>query len=88
MTEQHPDGPYGKYTDVQVVEKGWNGLAAADVEMMRRLRATLVEQHTATTELNQKLLNLNIQLRNFTVGLYFIGGVQLILFIYQLFIKP
>jgi hypothetical protein len=56
--------------------------------MMHRLRATLVEQHTATTELNQKLPNLNIQLRNFTVGLYFIGGVQLILFIYQLFIKP
>lgn len=80
-------GPYDELTDAQVVWAGKNALAAADVEMMKRLRATILEQNSAATDLNQKLLKLNVQLRNFTVGLYFIGAVQLLLFVYQLFLR-
>ena len=80
-------GPYDNLTDAQVVWAGKNALAAADVEMMKRLRATILEQNRTATNLNQELLKLNVQLRNFTVGLYFIGAVQLLLFIYQIFLK-
>lgn len=80
-------GPYDDLTDAQVVWAGTNALAAADVEMMKRLRATILEQNRTATNLNQKLLKLNVQLRNFTVGLYFIGAVQLLLFFYQIFLK-
>ena len=80
-------GPYDNLTDAQVVWAGKNALAAAYVEMMKRLRATILEQNRTATNLNQKLLKLNVQLRNFTVGLYFIGAVQLLLFIYQIFLK-
>jgi len=48
-------------TDAQVVWAGKNALAAAYVEMMKRLRATILEQNRTATNLNQKLLKLNVQ---------------------------
>jgi len=80
---------YCTWTDNDLVGASHRSdLHATNVEMLRRLKQTIIEQHDATTELNRKLLNLNVQLRNFTVGLYFIGAVQLLLFMYQLFLNP
>jgi hypothetical protein len=87
---EYPDlTPNKEPTDEQLVSAANAGLGGqgAGVEMMRRLRVSITEQYKATTELNEKLLQLNRLLLYFTIGLYFIGGVQLLLFVYQLFLS-
>jgi hypothetical protein len=86
---KHPEGPYGEFTDVQVVEKGSNGIAAADTEMTRRLKISIetLNQHlsgllTAIHTVETRLFWYTIAILFFTVVLIAFTGA-IILFRYN-----
>jgi zinc-ribbon domain len=79
-----PDRSYGKFTDVQLVEKGFSGIAGADSEIMRGLKISIetLNQHlsgllTAMHGVKTRLFWYSIAILFFTVVLAALSGYDL-----------
>ncbi len=65
---------------VQEAEKGFRG-QGAPVEMMHRLKNSLVTQQEITPALTERIRKLNVGLVVFTVALLVVGVVQIVLMV-------
>jgi ribosomal protein L32 len=81
---EHPEGPYGEFTDVQVVEKGFNEIAATDTELMRHLKIPIetLNQHlsvllTAIHTIETRIFWYSVAILFFTVVLVALTGYDI-----------
>jgi hypothetical protein len=79
-TSKGVPNPYENWTDEQLGEyQAKNEPTGRPIfEMMRRLKDSLLEQQKTTNELTKRLYW-------YTVAIFFVAAVQVVLFIYQIF---
>ena len=84
---EHPEGLHGKFTDVQVVEKGFDGIAAADTDIMRHVKISIDTLNQQLSGLLTAIHAVTTRLFWYTVAILFFTVVLLALTGYDILFR-